>query len=244
MFHRLLYPWNDQKKFMLPKGADAWKPDDLATGPCFIPDDVRQLVENIQFGRMFEFSGTLAEQLKMVGARVGVEGAPPAGTVFVANNRGQLSLMASAHAYVLSIAQRAAHEMAGLMLEDEKEATPEVCGLAFFAETACDEDVGARLDGTMRALGEEVAMRVADSVFLPAQLKVRFVHSVPVEACSPVGPRPDVWVSAYRISFAGCEAETVLQAIGDAMQEMPPALQDGDRSDILVLSNLWSVAKV
>jgi hypothetical protein len=81
MFHRLLYPWNDQKKFMLPKGADAWKPDDLATGPCFIPDDVRQLVENIQFGRMFEFSGTLAEQLKMVGARVGVEGAPPAGTV-------------------------------------------------------------------------------------------------------------------------------------------------------------------
>ena len=249
MFYRLLYPWNDDKKFMLPKGAEAWQPETMACGPCFIPDEVRRMVEGIRFHEMLDVSQTLAVHLRQVSARVPGGDVPPAGTVYVAGNRGPLSLAASAQAYVLAIAQRVAHQTGEDLTFDPADTAAqrdasEFCGLAYFAEVAEAAGAVERLEATMRFLSEEIALRCHDAMPCSSPPRVQFRCSVPEEVPSPVGDAA-LPLAAYRIRFRGCEIETVLQSLADSLAALPMLkIGTGGPSDTLVLSNLWSVARV
>lgn len=247
MFYRLLYPWNDDKKFMLPKGAEAWQPDSVACGPCFIPDAVRQTVEGIRFHEMLDVSLALAAHMRQVNARVPQGEAPPVGTVYVAGNRGPLSLEASAQSYMLAIAQRVAHQAGGLTFDPADPAASDVqefCGLAYFAEVAGTEGAVARLDATLRFLTEEITLRCHDAAPFANALRVQMACSVPEEVRTPVGDAA-LPLAAYRIRFRGCDIETVLQALADSLAALPMTkTTSGGSGDILVLSNLWSVARV
>ena len=68
--------------------------------------------------------------------------------------------------------------------------------------------------------------------------------SVPGEVRTPVGDAA-LPLAAYRIRFRGCDIETVLQALADSLAALPMTkTTSGGSGDILVLSNLWSVARV
>ena len=246
MLQRLLYPWHLPPYGLPNTQAFSWKPNELASELLLLPDQVRRIVESIRTEWMFDFSCAVARQLRQVGARLD-DHLSPSGAVLIANDRPSVSPVASAHAYLMSLAQPAAFEMAGLMMDSppaEKCAATtsfqEITGVAFFAECASKRASGQRLSHTMRQVAFETAQRCSAQSFTAADIS--FTHSRPLQARSPIEGQGSMPVAAYRIRFNGCSTEAILQALADAIQSLPPAHSVNEKSDVMVLSNLWTTA--
>lgn len=246
MLQRLLYPWHLPPYGLPNPSAFSWTPKNLGGEMHILPEQVRGVVENIRFENMFDFSCAIARQLLRVGTRI-PEQPPLTGAVLIANDRQTLSSLTSAHAFLMSMAQPAAFEMAGLMNQPQKPSSPppdcsEITGVAFFAESASKRGSGRRLQESMLRLAFEASQRcVSDEFLAPA---ICFTHSKPTQARSPIEGHGVLPMAGYRIRFSGCAPEQVLQALADAIQALPAAHQVGERSDVMVLSNLWTPATV
>lgn len=245
MLHRLLYPWNLPPYGLPNTQAFTWNPKNLSDELVQLPDHVRSIVEAIKDEWMFDFSCTVARQIRRIGARLDEHHAP-VGAVLIANEQQRVSPVTSAHAFLMSLAQPAAFEIAGLMTADPAPALPSTCseitGVAFFAETASKRGSGRRLRETLQQLALETTRRCSSEDFLSPD--VQFSHSKPSQARSPIEGFGTIPVAGYRITFAGCSPENVLQALADAIQALPSAHRVCDRSDVMVLSNLWTPAAV
>lgn len=244
MLQRLLYPWHLPPYGLPNTQAFSWKPNELASELLLLPDQVRRIVESIRTEWMFDFSCAVARQLRQVGARLD-DHHSPSGAVLIANDRPNVSPVASAHAYLMSLAQPAAFEMAGLMMDSPQPSAPssnfqEITGVAFFAECASKRASGQRLSNTMRQVAFETAQRCTAQSFTSADIS--FTHSRPLQARSPIEGQGSMPVAAYRIRFNGCSTEVILQALADAIQTLPPAHCVNEKSDVMVLSNLWTTA--
>ena len=242
MLQRLLYPWHLPPYGFQNTAAFSWQPNQLAPAMVHLPEQVKSLVDRIEYEWMFDFSCAVARQFRRVGARVD-ERPPSSGAVLIANDQGALSPLASAHAFIMSMAQQAAIEISGLMTEPTTPAASsqggEITGVAFFAESAARRGSGRRLGETLRMVAEETARRCAQDD-LGYSRPIQFSHSRPTQARSPINGHGPLPVAAYRIRFAGCAPETVLQALADALQALPAAHRVADRADVMVLSNLWA----
>ncbi len=248
MFNRLLYPWNLPPYGLPNTQAFDWKPANLEAETLHLPEQVREMVESVQFDWMFDYSCALARQLRRIGISDATDTAP-SGAVFIASENAAPSLVTSAHAFITSLAQRAALEMSGLMMEHTQppQKTSDNCtiaGIAFLAETARHRGAGARLSATLHHISAEVARRCADRETWFAQPCVQFMHCQPAQARSPIADHGVIPVAGYKITFTGCRTGDVLQALGDAVRSLPPAERAGERTDVLVLSNLWTPAEV
>lgn len=245
MHQRLLYPWHLPPYGLPNTQAFAWQPKKTSAELLHLPDQVRGLVQSVKDEWMFDFSCSVARKLRQVGARL-EDQAHHSGAVFIANDSRPLSLVTSAHAFLMSMAQPAAFEIAGLMSAEPAAAAPpmhsEITGVAFFAECASNRGSGRRLSQTLRLVAAEAAQRIAAAGFMPPS--VWFTHSKPSQARSPIEGCGAMPVSAYRIIFSGCAPETVLQALADALQTLPRAHRVGEKTDVMVLSNLWTPAGV
>lgn len=244
MLQRLLYPWHLPPYGLPNPQAFSWKPDDLSSELVQLPDQVRHVVQSIRSEWMFDFSCSIARQLRQIGARLDDQ-ITPSGTVLIANDKPTVSTIASAHAYLMSLAQSAAFEMAGLMMDSPAGSSStgshhEITGIAFFAECASKRGSGSRLSTTLLDLAGETTQRCANQSFLPPNIS--FTHSRPSQARSPIEGFGSLPVAAYRIRFSGCSTETVLQAMADSIQNLPPAHRVDEKRDVMVLSNLWTPA--
>ncbi len=243
MLQRLLYPWHLPPYGLSNADSFSWKPKNLTGELLHLPDPVKAIVESIRYEWMFDFSCAVARQLLQVGASV-KEHTPSSGAVLIANDQQTVSTVAGAHAFLMSLAQPTAYEMAGLMMESPPSSAQvgctEITGVAFFAETASNRGAGTRLGNTMQRVASEVARRCTTDAFI--QPSVWFTHSKPSNAKSPIDGYGALPIAGYRIRFSGCAPEAVLQALADAVQALPPAHRVDDKSDVMVLSNLWSPA--
>lgn len=246
MFNRLLYPWN-LPPYGLPNTASFdWQPHQLSSEGICVPDDVRRQIESIQWDWMFNFSCALARQLRRVGAHVPSPASAP-GVVLVAGEHQSLPLAASIHAFITPLAQRAAMEIASLAGPAGGDESPalwhEVSGIAFFAETASHRGSGRRLAAALREVLTHAAWLCAGAGTGFMAPRISFAHCKPVTARSPVGGQEVIPVAGYKVKLAGCDPQTVMQALGDSIRELPPARRSGSRADVLVLSSLWSPMK-
>lgn len=241
MLHRLLYPWNLAPYGLPNPGAFQWKPTNLADECLLMPDLVQDMVGSIEWEQMFDFSCKVACHLRRLGARLD-DSAIPHGAVLIASDDHSVSTTASAHAFLMSLAQRAAIEMAGLTTPDSTSAKTnspsEICGVAFLAESSHRSDAAQRLNDILRLVAHRTADSCAANRCVPPMLQ--FSHSRPAGIQSPVAGGGTIPVAGYRIRFAGCETESVLQALADALQSLPAAPCAHGRADVLVLSNLWT----
>ena len=245
MLQRLLYPWHLPPYGLPNANSFSWKPKNLSGEMKILPDQVRGIVESIRYEWMFDFSCAIARQFLRVGSSI-KDHPPSSGAVLIANDQQALTSLTSAHAFLMSMAQPAAFEMAGLMMDSPSAPPPsgcsEITGVAFFAESASKRGSGRRLGGTMQLLAQEVAQRCATEGFVSPS--IWFTHSKPCQARSPIEGHGVLPMAGYRILFSGCAAESVLQALADAVQSLPAAHRVGDKSDVMVLSNLWTPANV
>lgn len=241
MLHRLLYPWNLPPYGLPNPGAFEWQPTNLADECLLLPAQAQDVVQRIEWEHMFEFSCKVARHLRRLGVRF-TESVVPRGAVLIASNQQTVPPAASAHAFVMSLAQRAAIDMAGLMTPEFLPTTAgvssEICGIAFLAETCRRNDASQRLGETLRRVAHQTtdscaAGRASSPAF-------QFSHSRPAEIRSPIPGGGLMPVAGYRIRFAGCRTASVLQALADALRNLPVAPQARGRADILVLSNLWT----
>lgn len=245
MLQRLLYPWHLPPYGLPNVDSFSWKPEKLTDEMLHLPEHVRGIVEGIKYEWMFDFSCAVARQLRQVGARLD-DHSSSSGAVLIANDQQTVSPVTSAHAFLMSMAQPAAIEMAGLMMESASPVPPsgchEITGVAFFAESASVCGAGRRLRETMQLLANQTTQRcVAGSFVSPS---IWFTHSKPAQARSPIEGYGVMPVAGYRIRFSGCTPASILQALADAVQTLPPAHRVDDKSDVMVLSNLWSPASV
>lgn len=245
MLQRLLYPWNLPPYGLPNTEAFSWKPKKVTDELLHLPDQVRGIVENIKDDWMFDFSCAVARQLRQVGVRLD-DHLSASGAVLIANEQQTVSPVTSAHAFLMSLAQPTAIEMAGLMMDSSQpspsSACSEISGVAFFSESATKHGSSLRLSQTLQWVAYETAQRCAADGFTSPS--IWFHHSKPTNARSPIEGYGVMPVAGYRIRFSGCSPESVLQALADAVQSLPPAHRVGDRSDVMVLSNLWTPANV
>ena len=243
MLQRLLYPWHLPPYGLPNTDSFSWKPKKLTHELQHLPDQVKGIVESIRYEWMFDFSCAVARQLLQVGTSL-KDHPPSSGAVLIANDQQTVSPFTSAHAFLMSMAQPTAFEMAGLMMETPPTAPPpgcsEITGVAFFAETARNKGSGIRLGQTMQLVANEAAQRCTAEGF--ASPSIWFTHSKPCQAKSPIDGYGALPMAGYRIRFSGCTPEAILQSLADAVQALPPAHRVGDRSDVMVLSNLWTPA--
>lgn len=241
MLHRLLYPWNLPPYGLPNPGAFEWQPANLADECLLLPAQAQRAVQRIEWERMFDFSCKVAHHLRRLGVRF-AESVVPRSAVLIASNQQTVPPTASAHAFLMSLAQRAAIDMAGLMTPESQPATAgvpsEICGVAFLAETCRRSEASQRLAETLR----RVAHQTTDScsVGRSSRPSFQFSHSRPAEIRSPIPGGGMMPVAGYRIRFAGCGTASVLQALADALHHLPVAPQMRGKADILVLSNLWT----
>jgi hypothetical protein len=246
MLQRLLYPWHLPPYGITKTESFDWNPDKQNQEALLLPDPIKDMVSKVQWEWMFDFSCAVARQLRQVG--VSLEDREPAnGAVFIANDQSQVSPVASAHAYLMTLAQRSAVEMVNLMREPStfENAAPkhqEITGVAFFAECAGKRGTGSRLSETLHLLAQEVTSRCIANHGGTA--RVQFSHSRPTQARSPIVGRGTLPVSGYRIRFEGCEPDQMLQTLADSVQALPPPHRVADKADIMVLSNLWCTTSV
>lgn len=245
MLQRLLYPWNLPPYGLPNTQSFSWKPQELSHDLVHLPDEVKSIVESIKDEWMFDFSCQVARQLRQIGARLD-DHTSPSGAVLIANDQQTVSPLTSAHAFLMSMAQPAAFEIAGLMMGAPAPAPSsdcsEITGIAFFAESASRRGSGRRLSETLQLIAHETAQRCAADSFLSPS--IWFTHSKPSQARSPIEGCGAMPVAGYRIRFSGCSPQNILQALADAMQVLPPARRIGEKADVMVLSNLWSPAGV
>ena len=243
MLQRLLYPWNLPPYGLPDTQSFSWKPDKLSNDLLHLPDQVRDIIMSVRDEWMFDFSCAVARQLRQVGAMLD-DHAPSSGAVLIANDQRTVSPVTSAHAFLMSIAQPAAFEMAGLMMESSpplpSPGCSEINGVAFFAESASNRGSGRRLQETMQFVAHETARRCANDSF--ESPSIFFTHSKPSQARSPIEGFGVMPVAGYRIRFSGCSPDSILQALADAVQALPTARRVGNKSDVMVLSNLWTPA--
>lgn len=241
MLQRLLYPWHLPPYGITNTESFDWNPKQLEPQSQMLPEPVKGLVEGVQWEWMFDFSCAVARQLTQVGVSL-AEKDSANGAVFIANDTQNVSARASAHAYLMTLAQRSAIEMVGLMRDSAAceapiSASPEITGVAFFAECAAKRGTGARLSETLRTLAQEVTARC--NAEAGGGARIQFSHTRPTQARSPITDAGTLPVSGYRIRYSGCETDQVLQALADAIQALPPPHRVANRSDVMVLSNLW-----
>nr|AGC71104.1 hypothetical protein [uncultured bacterium A1Q1_fos_2067] len=241
MLQRLLYPWHLPPYGITNTESFDWNPKNLEPQSFTLPEPVKGLVEGVQWEWMFDFSCAVARQLSQVGVTL-ADNPPANGAVFIANDQNRVSPQASAHAYLMTLAQRSAIEMVGLMRESAPQESaghscPEITGVAFFAECAAKRGTGARLSETLQILAQEVTARC--NAEAGGDVRIQFSHTRPTQAKSPIANCGTLPVAGYRIRYSGCETDQVLQALADAIQSLPPPQRVAKRADIMVLSNLW-----
>lgn len=245
MLQRLLYPWHLPPYGLTNTESFDWNPKSQSQESMLLSDPVKEMVSKVQWEWMFDFSCAVARQLRQVGLIL-EERDSTNGAVFIANDQRHVSPVASAHAYLMTLAQRSAIEMVGLTREPANQAPPpkcqEISGVAFFAECAGKRGTGRRLSETLHLLAQEVTYRC--SAEMGECASVQFFHSRPAQARSPISGSGTLPVSGYRIRFSGCDHEQMLQAMADSVQALPPPHRVAEKADIMVLSNLWCTAPV
>jgi hypothetical protein len=191
------------------------------------PAQVGQLIKDMRWDWFFDLSCSIARQHRELAA-TGQQGRPEDATILV-NTENTLTPEAAAHAWMISLAQRAAMEIRQLEQADVEQrvslpsSVGELAGVAFLAATHSPRGTGSRLSLALQKLAVELTQSLAGSG------SIEFVHRRPIQLASPVAEGCAVPVAAYRVRFRSCTLEQVRTAITRIVRERSLTEHSGDQ---------------